>query len=606
MRIESASKTIQSCFRECLYDVPAFQRSYSWGRAELEDYWNDVVLAAGNFFFGTTVTWISEKRDLFNNTYSLIDGQQRITTSAIALSVVRDMARILADEHDEDNELAEEVKQLRELEQNVQGYLIARDDDAQEYPILKRPENMFWEVIQRPNSIPSGNVWDHSARRIGQARSYFEQEVRKSVEGGTLQERNVRLRNIRNNILQARIIQVELDSEEDAFLVFETLNTRGKELQLADLIKNMLTRGAASSSSDQQAVSNRWKLLESRVLSEDDNQPMMDRFIWQSWNSRYTAVKEPELYKRLKEKLGADSAAHLAYLEELELDAKTYRHLHDSSFEFPRRQKPAPRGPAPALTMPEVQDSIRALALFNVTVANSAVLALVRKYDAGSLLPKRQLLKALRAIENFHFQYTALASGGSTGGTRSRYNVFSVKLEEAESRQEVSVAVADLIEKLRNGLPTTARVEQGFKRLFYGPSEPRLTQAQKNSSRPALIRYVLCRIAQFKKELPAGAEQSRWTIEHIRPQSLAADGPSSAEYSIGNLVLLSEQANNYLGNANCSDKKNMLRTHSAPKDDTLLAWIDDENRSVIDKSEIEQRTHELACLAVESVWTLSQ
>ena len=88
--IKSQTRTIQACFQQCLYKVPNFQRPYSWSLDQLEDFWNDVVLAQGDFFFGSTVTWVSEQRDLFNDTYSIIDGQQRLTTSAIALSVIRD------------------------------------------------------------------------------------------------------------------------------------------------------------------------------------------------------------------------------------------------------------------------------------------------------------------------------------------------------------------------------------------------------------------------------------------------------------------------------------------------------------------------------------
>ena len=99
--IKSQTKTIQNCFREFLYEVPNFQRPYSWTQEQLGDFWNDVILAKGDFFFGSTVTWVSQKRDLFNDTYSIIDGQQRLTTSAILLSVVRDSFIEVADKYDD-------------------------------------------------------------------------------------------------------------------------------------------------------------------------------------------------------------------------------------------------------------------------------------------------------------------------------------------------------------------------------------------------------------------------------------------------------------------------------------------------------------------------
>jgi hypothetical protein len=167
--IESQTRTIQTCFQQCLYEVPNFQRPYSWTSEQLEDFWEDVALAQGDFFFGSTVTWVSEKRSLFNDTYSIIDGQQRLTTSAIALSVIRDAFHDEAGraEGGEDERLA--INQAAA----TQKYLVASDDDGKMYPVLTRPEKMFYEHIQKRDAIPSGAKWNVSAERIGDARRFF-------------------------------------------------------------------------------------------------------------------------------------------------------------------------------------------------------------------------------------------------------------------------------------------------------------------------------------------------------------------------------------------------------------------------------------------------
>jgi hypothetical protein len=224
--IESTTRTIQQCFRQCLYVVPNFQRPYSWDIDELDDYWTDVVLARGDFFFGSTVTWESETRELFNNSYSIIDGQQRLTTSAIILSVIRDAFLIAAETEDpgtgDASEFADLKTQAQTQGRNTQTYLIAEDDDGTQYPIIKRTEPNFREVVQRPSAIPSGRQWNGSARQIGVARTYFEGKVESSIEGQTLAETIETLKSIRSNVLKARLIQVELKSEQDGFLIFET------------------------------------------------------------------------------------------------------------------------------------------------------------------------------------------------------------------------------------------------------------------------------------------------------------------------------------------------------------------------------------------------
>ena len=311
-----------------------------------------MALAKGDFFFGTTVTWISEERSLFNNTYSLIDGQQRLTTSAVALSVIRDSFGVIetALEDSKDEELKSTVV---EQKATTQKYLVAKDDNSKEYAVITRPEPQFWEVVQKPGSIPSGATWSTSAKLVGQARGFFEEKITKEIEGlGEPDSKIERLKTLRNNVLQARVIQVELSSEEDAFLIFETLNTRGADLRLADLVKNMLVRGLSKDAKDRDAVATRWQKVVDDVTSFGDNPDSINRFIWQSWNSRRDAVKEPELYKKLKSLIFAGQLTHKQYLEEVEIDSAIFRHLERAQSSFPKKKK---SGTRQALALPEVE-----------------------------------------------------------------------------------------------------------------------------------------------------------------------------------------------------------------------------------------------------------
>ncbi|WDZ93590.1 DUF262 domain-containing protein [Nocardiopsis sp. HUAS JQ3] len=594
--IKSQTRTVQTCFQQCLYEVPNFQRPYSWSEDQLVEYWDDVILAKGDFFFGSTVTWVSEKRELFNDTYSIIDGQQRLTTSAILLSVVRDAFSGFAATHTGTNEFNPEM--ARSQAEATQKYLVTKDDDGNNYPVLRRPERMFYEEIQNPNAIPSGIRWNGSAKRIGEARTFFESKVLEEVSDKTPNEQIERLKVIRSNALKARLIQVELASEEDGFLVFETLNTRGSELRLSDLAKNLLIRGGAEDSNDRQAISGRWEQLVDRVQMEHVNADSVDRFIWQSWNSRRTAVKEPELFKEISNIVRGDSAKHLSYLNELEIDSKTYKWLDVEHLQVQQKKN----GVRNAFAIPEFVDSIRALAIFNVSVANSTVLAAVRKYQETKLFKESQLIEVLRLVEAFHFQFSALTSSGSTGGTRARYNRFAVRLEEARSTSDFAAAIEDLKEKLRASLPDRSRAHQAFLSLFYAPSL-QLKQAQKMKARKLFIAYVLMSFAKHDKLLPAGQNLATWTIEHIKPQSLASTDYRDPIYSIGNLTLLTTGLNSDLGDAPLSSKAGDLRKGRAYFDRELAAW----ETSSIDypsNDQIKSRADFLADDALGRVWSL--
>lgn len=594
--IESKTRTIQTCFQQCLYEVPNFQRPYSWSQDQLIDFWDDVILAKGDFFFGSTVTWVSKKRDLFSDTYSIIDGQQSLTTSAILLSVVRDALFEVATKYADVDGFDASVAKSQAI--STQKYLMAEDDDGKSHPVLLRPEEMFYEVIQNPNAIPSGVKWNRSAEQIGEARSFFEEKITSAIKEFPPDGQVEHLKAIRSNALKARVIQVELASEEDGFLVFETLNTRGSDLRLSDLVKNLLIRGSSTDSEDRKAVASRWERVVERVQQGRTSVDVVDRFIWQSWNSRREAVKEPELFKEISRTVSGSPAAHLSYLQELEHDAETYQWLEAEHVQV----QPKSRNERNAFAIPEFVDSVRALALFNVSVANSTVLAVARKFRETKFIRQAQVIDVLRLVEAFHFQYTALTNSGSTGGTRSRYNRFAVRLEDAKSIADVALAIEDLKEKLRASLPVRTRPHQAFCSLFYAPSL-QLNQAQKLRSRKIFIAYVLMSFAKLEGLLPAGQDLATWSIEHVKPQSMASNNHLDPVYSIGNLTLLTTRLNSSLGDAPLPSKARALKKGRAFFDAELEKW-EASSEDFPSDAQIEERARFLADDALDRVWKL--
>lgn len=596
MPIKSATKTIQKCFQQCLYVIPTFQRDYSWEKGQLEEYWNDVVNANGDFFFGSTVTWVSEKRDLFNDTFSVIDGQQRLTTSAIALSVVRDAFYSLAEKAKESASDFFNAADQQALK--TQRYLIIEDDDGHEFPVINRKEEIFYSKIQKPNSIPSKIKPTQSARRIAESRRLLESWVMNEIKDLSIEQAIEKLKLMRNSILKAKLIQVEMSSEEDSFLVFETLNTRGADLRLADLTKNLLVRGCASNRTDRDIVASRWRTMADKVIGDSTNPDTLDLFIWQSWNSRRDAVKQPELFKKISGLVGSDPKKHIEYLEELEEDCEIYRKLGDERI---TACKPSDRRQRDAFATDEFVDSVRALAIFKISVANSALFAVARKFNKTRIMKEAQLIKVVEAIESFHFQFNALTNTGSTGGTRGRYNRFAVELERAATKAEVQNVCENFIDRLRDSLPTRGQVIGAIEGLFYAP-KLKLKQSQKLKSRKIFVAYVLMEYAKHKKVQPAGQDLESWSIEHIRPQSKAkgkrANDPA---FSIGNLVLTTKGLNGDLADREFCEKVSSLEDGSALFDSELASWSKSDPDVPTD-SQIKARARALAHMAVDEVW----
>lgn len=86
------TKTIGEIFDGAYqYAIPEFQRDYSWGEVQQTDFLKDLLQHMGEqYFFGTIILVESEKGGN-NQIYSLIDGQQRMTTFTIFFQAIKDL-----------------------------------------------------------------------------------------------------------------------------------------------------------------------------------------------------------------------------------------------------------------------------------------------------------------------------------------------------------------------------------------------------------------------------------------------------------------------------------------------------------------------------------
>ncbi len=78
--------------QDALYQIPRYQRPYSWGDEQIDKLWEDLRDAQANneinYFLGSIIT----ARPPENKNYlDIVDGQQRLTTLIILLCVCRDL-----------------------------------------------------------------------------------------------------------------------------------------------------------------------------------------------------------------------------------------------------------------------------------------------------------------------------------------------------------------------------------------------------------------------------------------------------------------------------------------------------------------------------------
>lgn len=110
--MQTRSQDIESLLTDGVFDVPDYQRNYSWEGRQLDDLLDDIRYLPDDqsHFFGNVI--LEKQEDSYDtasgrrlNAYHIVDGQQRLTTTLMFLSVARQLSARVATLVDESNAL---------------------------------------------------------------------------------------------------------------------------------------------------------------------------------------------------------------------------------------------------------------------------------------------------------------------------------------------------------------------------------------------------------------------------------------------------------------------------------------------------------------------
>lgn len=573
MKIEAADIDISKLLKMGIIVIPRFQRPYSWKTENIRDFWNDITSSdEGSYFIGSMVIY-SMKQDFFG----VVDGQQRLTTITILLCAIRDHLKNLG-EH--------------ELAQGVHNYIETRDRDNVKSFILKT-ETSFPYLQDRIQSFDDAELNTQPREeelRLQQAydnlNKYIDKYLQQSTSGLLDHEEKKAakisaLKGLREIIFNLKVIKIELDDEDDAYIIFETLNTRGQDLTLSDLIKNSIG-SLVEKNGDIDVLKILWqKIVEN--ISNCGDAVKIDNFFVHSWVSRFSAVTKQKAFKAFKSKLrdgiiaaGESSGRSIAlsHLKAFEKDSERYFRIYRPDTLFKKYQY-------------VLVDSLRAMRIFNVEQQIPYVLSLLRSFDEGKIAYKT-LRKAMRSVENFHFQFNAITSQRSSGSIASMYGRAARNLYEAESSDAAGIVIESVKNELRERIPSKEEFALHFRKIQYNKI------IRSNS----LVKYILLKLSYIENIL-FDVNVDRLTIEHVHSQSNVSEKwPDNIINSLGNLILLSEERNKILSNKSFSQKKNIFNN-----------WGNAVPSFVVEKSDwtpedVTSRVNEMANIAYNRVWKI--
>ncbi len=213
--------------QEKQFVIPIYQRLYSWEKEQCKQLWDDIIKTGGNdqiegHFIGSIVFVHDGIYTTNYNELLIIDGQQRLTTITLLFIALRDYL------NDED-EFLEKFSH-----QKIQNrYLINSDEkgDKKFKLILSEPDrDTLLSLIDENRRKPS-----EPSLKIMENFKLFEEWIRKNTD---------KLETIFKGLEKLMVVEISLERGKDnPQLIFESMNSTGKDLTQTDLIRNYILMG---------------------------------------------------------------------------------------------------------------------------------------------------------------------------------------------------------------------------------------------------------------------------------------------------------------------------------------------------------------------------
>ena len=542
--MKGVQDTTSSTLRQLLgngltYEIPKFQRDYSWETEQWDDLWQDIQSVVNDEEPGHYLGYlVLQTKD--DKVFKVIDGQQRITTISILILSAIKALQALVDQGIESDKNAKRVDSFRN---NYIGYLDPVTLIATNKLRLNRNNDNFYRSKLVPlEQLPQRGL-NSSERLMKNCFEWFETKIK-----GTYATGEAVAEFIDKTIDKIFFTVISVNDELNAFKVFETLNARGVQLSASDLLKNYLFSVVDSDNPHKSEISeieSIWGKIIGKLGSEK-----LSEFLRVYWNSKYKTVRKNDLFKAIRRNISHKKAV-FDLLRNLDSSADTYMALRNPFDELWKGDK-------------QITNNLTALKIFQVRQPFSLLLA------AYEHLNLQKFKKALSDITTLSFRYNII-SGLNPNDQETVYNELSQSIRTNNNYDRTIIKKID-------------PKDDSFVTAFSNKEFKRTTRNHK------IVKYILSKVERKLYSADIDLFSDLYTIEHVMPESNDARWEHIPDevferciYRLGNLVILENKLNKESGTKSYKDKKliysksSLLTTQSIPQH--YDEWGEDEINS---------------------------
>ncbi len=540
--------------QEKQFVIPIYQRVYSWEKEQCKQLWDDIIKTGGNdqiegHFIGSIVFVHDGIYTTSHNELLIIDGQQRLTTITLLFIALRDHL------NDEDEFLK---KFSRQKIQN--RYLINSDEkgDKRFKLFLSEPDrDTLLSLIDRNKRKPS-----EPSLKIMENFKLFEEWIRKNTD---------KLETIFKGLDKLMVVEISLERGKDnPQLIFESMNSTGKDLTQTDLIRNYILMGLEP---EKQEIFYKkyW-----RAMEEDfkQNETLFNQFV-----RHYLTIKTREIpninkvyeaFKRYQQERGIETEVLLQDLQ------KYCGFFCQIAF-----KKEADK---------DLNKALGFLVDLEMDVIYPLLLELYSDYSDG-VLSKQDFIPIIYLIESYICRRTVCGLG--TNSLNKIFPFVTKKINKVQYLESIKAHFLSL-ETTKGKFPKDSE----FKNLFITIDFYNLKEKK----------YFLERLELENFDTKEPVNTKECTIEHIMPQTLKEEwerdlGENFQEihdkylHTIGNLTKTGY--NTEYSNKSFQEKRDMEKGF---KDSPLRLNQGLRDLESFGEKEIEKRANDLADFALK-IWT---
>lgn len=493
MNISPETKKVSEIFSitsSHIYEIPIYQRNYSWGTTQIETLIDDINNESKNYYIGNLL--VNHKND---DVSEIVDGQQRLTTIALILIAIYETASVLGDSFKDKIHQGEILENIGSLKKDIKRQLLVNGIQGRPKYIMLESDNEIFLDLLKITSNENTKRWKN--RIFGKRYEYTFGKIQSAFQNFS------ELNKFYEKLNNVEILKIKVTNLSDAFSVFSALNSKGLPLTLIDLLKNEYLRIATDDNLDTTTALQNWeKLIDIFADDQEIDINFATKFLLNNFDAfestSSASLTKSKALNKYNEILRKNSSKYIFKLVER---GRWYLFINN--------------GPVDLIQDERMKDIINELSYLDISQSLPLLMFIFSKRESLDL-SNEQLIEVLKMVRNFYV-IRNITQRPKASNIRSMFININRKIQNDNIRSnEIPRLVKDKLTSMSDKLSE-------FK--------DKLINDGIYDKNPSTTRYLLITIERshegfFNKANPDNLEETidkygrkyRWTIEHILPQ----------------------------------------------------------------------------------------